>query len=92
MDIAAGWASFENLRARFGDGESSIEELLGESRDADIVSITELCYSGSAALKQAHIVRDRIRNEMADSAWDAAVITELIDELLDLVDLGIDQR
>jgi len=91
VDLAASWASFEDLRARLGDGEPSIEELLGGSEATELVSITELCFSGSAALAEAFCVRDRIRSEMADPAWDATLIKELIDELLDLVELGIGQ-
>jgi chemotaxis protein histidine kinase CheA len=89
-DIAASWASFETMLDQFGDHESSIEELLAET-DAELISITELCYSGSAALEQAHNVREKIRSELAESAWDAAVVTDLIDELLDLVELGVGQ-
>ena len=98
VDIAASWASFEKLRDQHGDVALAIEDLLGgvvaEAPDMDtteIVSITELCYSGSAALEQAFFVRDRIRSEMAGSEWDAALVTDLIDELLDLVELGVGQ-
>ena len=98
VDIAASWASFEMLRDQHGDVALAIEELVGgvvaETPDMDtteIVSITELCYSGSAALEQAFFVRDRIRSEMAESEWDAALVTDLIDELLDLVELGVGQ-
>ncbi len=91
-DLAAGWAEFENLRNKLGDGESSIEELIGGGHvDEKLVSITELCYSGSAALDEAHNVRARIRTELAESDWDAALITDLVDELLDLVELGVGQ-
>jgi hypothetical protein len=110
-DIAASWAEYESLRERLGDGEPSLEELVGgisaaaapvaavlehgvpapEVEEAELISITELCYSGHAALQEAHSVRDRIRSELAESEWDAAQITELIDELLDLVELGIGQ-
>jgi hypothetical protein len=98
IDIAASWASFERLRDQHGDDALAIEELLGgvvaEAPDMDtteIVSIAELCYSGSAALEQAFFVRDRIRSEMAGSEWDTALVTDLIDELLDLVELGVGQ-
>lgn len=98
VDIAASWASFEKLRDQHGDVALAIEELVGgvvaETPDMDtteIVSIAELCYSGSAALEQAFFVRDRIRSEMAESEWDAALVTDLIDELLDLVELGVGQ-
>jgi hypothetical protein len=98
IDIAASWASFEKLRDQHGDVALAIEELVGgvvaETPDMDtteIVSITELCYSGSAALEQAFFVRDRIRSEMTGSEWDAALVTDLIDELLDLVELGVGQ-
>jgi hypothetical protein len=100
--LAASWTTFELLRSKLGDGEPSIEELVsGGVVDveaavaaspldaADLVSITDLCYSGSGALDEAHNVRERIRSELAGSGWNATVITELIDELLDLVELGV---
>ena len=62
-----------------------------EQETAEIISITELCYSGPAALEQAFFVRDRIRSELAGSEWDAELVTDLIDELLDLVELGVGQ-
>ena len=34
-------------------------------------------------------VRERIRSELAESNWDATVVSDLIDELLDLVELGV---
>jgi hypothetical protein len=108
-DLATGWATYESLRSKLGEGEPSIEELLGrapvdvdaatsplgaatpEAEEPGLISISELCYSGSAALEEAHSVRDMIRKELAESDWDAAVITDLIDELLDLVELGVGQ-
>jgi hypothetical protein len=98
IDIAASWAAFEDLRSRFGAGEPSIEELIAGvpaepevAVEEELISITELCYSGSAALVEAHSVRDRIRSQLAESDWDAVAITDLIDELLDLVELGVGQ-
>jgi hypothetical protein len=91
-DLAAVWNSYEDLRRRFGDGEPSIEDLIaGGPAEEDLVSITEICYSGPAALHEAHNVRARIRSEMAESEWDPALISDLIDELFDLVDLGVGQ-
>jgi hypothetical protein len=91
-DLAAVWNSYEDLRSRLGDGEPSIEELIsGGPAEEELTSIAELCYSGSAALHEAHNVRDRIRSELAEPALDAALISELIDELLDLVELGVGQ-
>ncbi len=91
-DLAAVWNSYEELRRRFGDGEPSIEELIaGGPIEEDLVLITELCYSGPAALHEAHNVRDRIRSELSQAEWDATLISDLIDELFDLVDLGVGQ-
>ncbi len=109
--IAASWSAYEELRARLGDCEPSIEELIGatpaslqptavgvpdEARaptvdETEAISITELCYAGTTALEEAYTVRDRIRRELAEPGWDAQQITGLIDELLDLVELGIGQ-
>jgi hypothetical protein len=92
VDIAVGWATYESLRSKLGEGEPSIGELIGGGPvEEELVSIATLCYSGPAALIEAHNVRERIRSELAESEWDAALITELVDELLDLVELGVGQ-
>ena len=62
------------------------------AEEAPTISITELCYKGAAALTEAQRVRDRIRSELAVPNWDAAEITKLIDELLDLVELSVGQN
>jgi hypothetical protein len=89
-DLAAAWSDYEDIRRRFGDLEPSIDDLIsGEPLGEELISITELCFSGSAALNEAHIVRDRIRDELAEAEWNATLITDLVDELLDLVELGV---
>jgi hypothetical protein len=94
VDLAAGWTTYESLRGKLGEGEPSIEELIGGvpvEVEEELVSITTLCFSGPAALIEAHNVRERIRSELAEAEWDAALITDLVDELLDLVELGVGQ-
>jgi chemotaxis protein histidine kinase CheA len=91
-DLAVVWNAYEDLRRKYGDGEPSIDDLIsGRPVEEEFLSITELCYSGPAALQEAHSVRERIRGQLAESGWDAAVISELFDELLDLVELGVGQ-
>ncbi len=92
IDLAIGWSTYETLMAEQGDRGASIDELIGGGAVEDgLISITELCFSGSAALSEAHVVRDKIRTELAEPEWDAALITDLVDELLDLVELGVGQ-
>jgi len=60
--------------------------------EAEEISIVDLCYQGEAALAEARNVQNRIRSELASPSWNAADINELIDELLDLVELGVGQN
>ncbi len=55
---------------------------------AEVVPITDFCYSGAAALTHAKNLRDRIRNELSGADLNASLINDLIDELLDVVELS----
>jgi chemotaxis protein histidine kinase CheA len=54
----------------------------------DVVPITEYCYSGPAALERAISLRSEVRAAMA-SGTDQENLTELLEEIFDLVQLGI---
>ncbi len=56
--------------------------------DTEVVPISDFCYSGDAALTHAKNLRDRIRNELSEADWNASLINDLIDELLDVVELS----
>jgi hypothetical protein len=54
----------------------------------DVVPITQLCYSGDAAIERALSLRDRVRAALADATPDGAAFNDLIEEIFDLVQLG----
>ncbi len=54
----------------------------------DVVPITQLCYSGEAAIQRALSLRDRVRAALADATSDGAAVNDLIEEIFDLVELG----
>lgn len=59
-----------------------------ESPLDEIVPITQFCYSGSAALRRAISLRDEVRAALADLP-DGQHVAELIEEIFDLVQLGV---
>jgi hypothetical protein len=60
--------------------EAAVEE--------ELVPITDLCYSGAAALERAKSLRAEIQEGLAAEA-PSADLRELIEEVLDLVELGL---
>jgi len=56
--------------------------------EEELVSITEFCYSGAAALERARSLRAEIQEGLAEEA-PSADLRELIEEVLDLVELGL---
>jgi hypothetical protein len=58
--------------------------------EAGIVPITDLCYSGTAALKRAASLKAQIRAGLAAGRSDTD-LRDLIEEALDLVELGLQQ-
>jgi len=60
--------------------EAAVEE--------ELVPITDLCYSGVAALERAKSLRAEIQEGLAAEA-PSADLRELIEEVLDLVELGL---
>ncbi len=70
---------------------AAVEDESSEPPAAVAIPITELCYSGSAALEQAYSVRDQIRTALAETDLQGPHLQDLVDELLDLVDLSIEK-
>jgi hypothetical protein len=57
---------------------------------ADVVPIADLCYRGTAALQRAASLKAQIRAALHGGASETD-LRELIEEALDLVDLGLQQ-
>lgn len=55
----------------------------------EAVDIRSLCYSGRDALERAKSLRHDVTALLADPSADRRAISELVEEILDLVDLGI---
>lgn len=69
-----------------------ITEFLATEEPAEAaIPVTELCYSGSAALERAMSLREDLRAALAERTTDTTQLTELIEEVFDLVQLGIKQ-
>lgn len=65
----------------------------GEEGEQGVVPIADLCYGGRAALEQALRLREELRQALAHRPADTTHLTDLIEELFDLVELGLqDQR
>ena len=67
--------------------EAPTEEDLG-----DVVPITDLVYSGSAAFERAVNIQSQIREAVNEPQPDGPLLTELVEELLDLVQLSIGKQ
>ncbi len=94
-DLADSWIDYESMSSSLGQGESSLEELLSgapgtpdEAPEGHLVEIGELCYSGSAAIGRAHDIQSEIQEALAVTAIDRPALNDLVEELLDLVELG----
>ncbi|MFQ6044981.1 MAG: hypothetical protein ACE5PT_01305 [Gemmatimonadales bacterium] len=61
-----------------------------ETGGEELVDITSLCYSGRAALERAVAIRSQVREALAAADADDATVTELIEEIFDLVELGLE--
>jgi hypothetical protein len=59
--------------------------------DDVVIPIAELCYRGEDALKRAVGLRARIRTAM-EAGQDRTDLRDLIEEALDLVELGLAQH
>lgn len=53
-----------------------------------VLPITEICYSGPAAIERALSLRAEVRSALAGSSADSARINDLLEEIFDLVQLG----
>ena len=59
---------------------------------ADVVPITDLVYSGAAALERAVSIQIQIRQAVKEPQPDGPQLTELVEELLDLVQLSVGKQ
>jgi len=64
------------------------EPIAAAAVEEELVPITDLCYSGPAALERAKSLRAEIQEGLAAEA-PSADLRELIEEVLDLVELGL---
>jgi hypothetical protein len=58
----------------------------------EIVDISSLCYRGRDALERAVAIRSEVLEALRDPAVDHAALTELIEEIFDLVELGLENE
>jgi hypothetical protein len=91
--LAGSWVRYVRLIDAALVSPTSLDDLIavGARDDGEIVSISEMVYSGSAALERALSLRQEIRAAIADGSTDVAHLDELIREVFDLVELGMEQ-
>ena len=98
-DLPGSWVRYQRYTDTLGLGEPSLDELLaGPPADPTaapaeevVIPIAQLCYSGEAALRCAVSLRTRIRTALK-AGQDSADLRDLIEEALDLVELGLGQH
>jgi chemotaxis protein histidine kinase CheA len=104
-NLAGSWIRYERFTGTLGFAEASLEELVsgpppetlapalvtGDGAEVgEAVPITSLCYGGTAALKRALTLQKQLQVELGRGADDARV-GELIQEVFDLVRLGLER-
>ncbi len=101
-DLPGSWVRYQRYTDTLGLGEPSLDELLaGPPADPTaapatpaapaeevVIPIAQLCYSGEAALRCAVSLRTQIRTAL-EAGQDSADLRDLIEEALDLVELGL---
>lgn len=101
-DLPGSWVRYQRYADTLGLGEPSLDELLaGPPADPTaapatpaapaeevVIPIAQLCYSGEAALRCAVSLRTQIRTAL-EAGQDSADLRDLIEEALDLVELGL---
>jgi len=104
-DLPGTWVRYQRYADTLGLGEPSLDELLAgppadptaapAAREAPaeevVIPIAQLCYSGEAALRHAVSLRTQIRTAL-EAGQDRADLRDLIEEALDLVELGLGQH
>ncbi len=106
-DLAASWASYEQYRddalaaaapehglADASTGPPALaapEEATSDTAD-EILPIGELCYGGQDAVDRAMSLRHEILSTLADPRGDRSRLAELVEEVFDLVQLGLDDK
>jgi hypothetical protein len=99
-DLTGSLLRFNRYAAALGFGTPSLSDLLAgppvlEANDGapageNPVPISDLCYSGPAALERALSLRDELRAAM--KAGGGRPATELLEEIFDLVQLGLGSK
>ncbi len=101
-DLVGSWIRYERFGQELGWANPSVEDLLGGpprdpavpvadgAEEQEVVPIATLCYSGEAALKRALSLRQEIQAALQTGA--GAGVRELIQEVFDLLELGLGQR
>ncbi len=85
--LAASFDDYQAMTAAGSDG-TALAGVFGEPYvvpAAEIAPITDFCYSGAAALKQAMALRERLRSGIPEDRQD------LVQEIFDLVELGLQE-
>jgi hypothetical protein len=104
-DLPGSWVRYQRYADTLGLGEPSLDELLAgppadptaapatpaAPAEAVVIPIAQLCYSGEAALRCAVSLRTQIRTAL-EAGQDSADLRDLIEEALDLVELGLEQH
>jgi chemotaxis protein histidine kinase CheA len=72
--------------------EVELPEPVAVPADQEIVPITDLCYSGASAVERAQEVHGEIRSVLAQPELDRSLLNDLVEEILDLVDLGFQHQ
>jgi chemotaxis protein histidine kinase CheA len=102
-DLAGSFLRYERYAAALGLGDPSVDALLAgppalpngnaAGAEGEVVPITSLQYTGPAALQRALTLREELRQAMTQpSAADGNRADELIAEIFDLVQLGLEHR
>lgn len=89
--LAASFARYERYVAALGMKPASLDELLAGPPAvpaAGIVTITELCYSGPAAIERAMSLRAQVHAALTGTKADSTHVNDLLEEIFDLVQLG----
>jgi chemotaxis protein histidine kinase CheA len=73
-------------------GPEPLEEPIAAPVAETVVPIEELCYSGAEALERARAVREQIRGVLGGGDLDRPHLEDLLEELLDLVELGTEPQ
>ncbi len=75
-----------------GEQPEAEDSPLQGDRDDHVLPIADLCYRGQDAVDRAMNLREEIMSSLADPAGDRSRLAELVEEVFDLVQLGLDDK